>query len=72
MLVGKTREEASSLRDRYLAAYEKAINPIQGRVSADYRKRVCINLIGDFLDTHLSEKVTIQTCPAFFPNSTHF
>jgi len=53
MLIGKTREEAASFRDRYLAAYEKAINPIQGRVSTDYRRCVCLNLIGSFLDAHL-------------------
>jgi CO/xanthine dehydrogenase FAD-binding subunit len=49
MLIGKTKDEAKSLKAEYLKAYSEAIIPIQGRVSADYRKRVCLNLLEDFL-----------------------
>ena len=49
MLEGKTLEEAGALRAEYLAAYKKAIVPIRGRVSEEYRKDVCLNLLGDFL-----------------------
>ena len=49
MLIGKTIEEAKALKADFLAAYVEAIQPIRGRVSADYRKKVCMNLLGDFL-----------------------
>lgn len=49
MLEGKTLSEAEKLKADFLKAYEKAINPIRGRVSADYRKTVCMNLLGEFL-----------------------
>ncbi|MDR2908540.1 MAG: FAD binding domain-containing protein [Oscillospiraceae bacterium] len=51
MLIGKTLAEAKTVRDNYLAAYAEAIVPIRGRVSEKYRKRVCMNLLRDFLDT---------------------
>lgn len=49
MLIGKTLEEAKVQKADFLAAYEKAIIPIQGRVSSEYRKDVCMNLLNDFL-----------------------
>jgi len=49
MLIGKTIEEAGTLRETYLSAYREAIVPIRGRVSAEYRKDVCMNLLRDFL-----------------------
>lgn len=49
MLVGKTPEEAKALRDDFMNAYAAAIDPISGRVSAEYRKDVCLNLLDDFL-----------------------
>jgi len=49
MLIDKTLAEASALKAKYLTSYDKAINPIRGRVSAEYRKKVCLNLLGDFL-----------------------
>jgi CO/xanthine dehydrogenase FAD-binding subunit len=52
MLIGKTLDEAASLREAYLASYEKAIVPTSGRVSSTYRKQVCLNLLGDFLATN--------------------
>ncbi len=51
MLVGKTMEEAKALKDSYLAAFDEAIQPIRGRVSSEYRKEVCHNLLQDFLAT---------------------
>ena len=50
MLAGKTVAEARALRPAYLAAYNEAIVPIRGRVSAEYRKAVCMNLLEDFLE----------------------
>jgi xanthine dehydrogenase FAD-binding subunit len=50
MMLGKTPGEASSLKAAYLEAYDKAIAPIKGRVSAEYRKTVCMNLLRDFLE----------------------
>ena len=49
MLIGKTIEEAKTLKAAYLDAYDTAIVPIRGRVSAKYRKDVCMNLLRDFL-----------------------
>lgn len=50
MLTGKTIKEAKDLKAAYLQAYEQAINPVKGRISAEYRKIVCMNLLKDFLD----------------------
>ncbi len=51
MMVGKTLEEARSVKEDYLKAYDRIINPIKGRVSAEYRKAVCKNLLRDFLES---------------------
>jgi len=51
MLAGKTVREAKALKQEYLNAYDAAIAPIQGRVSKEYRKDVCMNLLRDFLGT---------------------
>lgn len=50
MLIGKTVAEAKELKDAYLNAYANAINPSAGRVSKEYRKTVCMNLLKDFLE----------------------
>lgn len=52
MLIGKTIEEASRIKMDYLDAYDKVIIPIRGRVSAEYRKTVCMNLLRDFLESN--------------------
>lgn len=52
MLIGKTIDEAKSLRADYIKAYEEAIVPTRGRVSEEYRKDVCLNLLRDFLDSN--------------------
>jgi len=49
MLIGKTITEAKSLKNIYLNTYENVINPSAGRVSKEYRKTVCMNLLKDFL-----------------------
>lgn len=49
MLVGKSLEEAGRLREQYLRAYAERMVLTQGRVSAEYRKTVCMNLLGEFL-----------------------
>ncbi len=50
MMIGKTLEDAKQERKAFVEAYDKAINPTRGRVSAEYRKTVCLNLLNDFLD----------------------
>jgi len=50
MLIGKTIDEARDLKDKYIAAYDKAIQPRPGRVSVEYRKDICMNLLKDFLE----------------------
>ena len=52
MLIGKTIEQAKEAKGEYLAAFEQAIVPIRGRVSAEYRKTVCLNLLRDFLNEY--------------------
>ncbi|NTV91428.1 MAG: molybdopterin dehydrogenase [Clostridiales bacterium] len=52
MLIGKTKQEAAALKEEYLSAYDKAIVPIRGRVSAGYRKTVSMNLLKDFLESN--------------------
>jgi len=54
MLIGKTFSEAKAALPDYLQAWQAAIQPIRGRVSAEYRKLVCLNLIEDFLVERLS------------------
>lgn len=49
MFVGKTIEEAKAIKETYLTSYNEAIVPIRGRISAEYRKHVCMNLLEDFL-----------------------
>jgi len=51
MLIGKTIGEVKALKPVYLSAYDAAIVPIRGRVSEKYRKTVCMNLLGDFLES---------------------
>lgn len=52
MLTGKTIAEARALKDAYLEQYDRAIVPITGRISAEYRKAVCMNLLRDFLESN--------------------
>ncbi|WP_313134786.1 FAD binding domain-containing protein [Anaerocolumna sp.] len=49
IMIGKTLEEAKAQKQVFLDAYEKAIVPISGRVSSEYRKETCLNLLNDFL-----------------------
>lgn len=49
MLIGKTLEEASAHKDELLAAYREKLVLTRGRVSAEYRKTVCMNLLRHFL-----------------------
>ena len=49
ILIGRTIEEAKKIRGDYLSALDEAIQPIRGRISAEYRKKVLMNLIADFL-----------------------
>lgn len=50
LLEGKTIAEAKELKEQFVNSYEEAICPIRGRVSADYRKKVCMKLLNRFLE----------------------
>jgi CO/xanthine dehydrogenase FAD-binding subunit len=49
MMLGKTLDEARSLKEEYMRAYSSAMTLTKGRVSAEFRKDVCLNLLRDFL-----------------------
>lgn len=49
MLLGKTLAEAKNIHADVLNAYGEKLMLKRGRVSAEYRKTVCLNLLGDFL-----------------------
>ncbi len=49
MLVGKTLEEAKAIKADLLNAYSEKMVLTRGRVSAEYRKTVCLNLLNDFM-----------------------
>lgn len=49
-IIGKTLEEASARKEELLASYAEKLVLTRGRVSAEYRKTVCLNLLRDFLD----------------------
>lgn len=49
MLIGKTIDEAKAMKEDYLKAYTERMQLTQGRVSAAYRKNVCMNLLDAFL-----------------------
>ena len=49
MLLGKTLDEAKAVRNTVLQAYSEKMVLTHGRVSAEYRKTVCMNLLEDFL-----------------------
>jgi xanthine dehydrogenase iron-sulfur cluster and FAD-binding subunit A len=49
-LIGKTPAEIRSIKDKITEMYEPYITPIDDqRSTAEYRKRVCLNMLGDFL-----------------------
>lgn len=51
-MLRKTLEEARASKEDYMKAYDAAIVPIKGRVSSEYRKTVCMNLLRDFLESN--------------------
>jgi len=52
LLIGKTVEEARLIKEDYMEAINGQIIPIRGRVGAEYRKDVSMNLLRDFLETN--------------------
>ena len=48
-LIGKTCEEAKAIKTEVLDAYSEKLVLTRGRVSAEYRKTVCLNLLNDFM-----------------------
>lgn len=52
LLIGKTLTEAKELEDTIVSKYSEIIRPIDDqRSTADYRKKVALNLLKDFLST---------------------
>ena len=49
MLIGKNVEEAKAMKADYIKAYSDRMVLTRGRVSAEYRKTVCMNLLSEFL-----------------------
>ena len=49
MLIGKTLDEAKALKAYFLRSYSDRLLLTQGRVSAEYRRDVCMNLLDAFL-----------------------
>lgn len=49
LLLGKTPAEAAAAKTALLRAYADRLVLTRGRVSAEYRKTVCLNLLEDFL-----------------------
>jgi len=50
ILIGTQLVDISQTAERYLEVYQEALNPIDGRISAAYRKTVCMNLLRDFIE----------------------
>lgn len=48
-IIGMTLKEAKAIKPELMKKYDDAIVPIQGRVSSEYRKTVCLNLLDDCL-----------------------
>ncbi len=51
LIIGKTVDEFKANRDAYLSAYGEKLTFARGRVSAEYRKTVVLNLIRDYLES---------------------
>lgn len=49
ILLGKSIGKAKNMKKDYLSAYAERLQLTQGRVSAEYRKDVCMNLLNEFL-----------------------
>ncbi|MCL2248731.1 MAG: FAD binding domain-containing protein [Oscillospiraceae bacterium] len=49
MLIGKSIKEAKEIKENYISSLDKVIIPRKGRVSTEFRKDVCMNLVRDFL-----------------------
>ncbi len=50
MLIGKTPAEIRSMKDAIVSMYEPYVRPIDDqRSTAEYRKKVCLSLLDDFL-----------------------
>ena len=52
MFIGKTIKEAKAIKEDYLYTYGQEIVPTEGRISSEYRKTVCMNLLRDFLESN--------------------
>lgn len=50
-IIGKTVDEVKANAEEYVNAYAESMTFTRGRVSAEYRKTVIMNLLKDFIDT---------------------
>jgi len=50
ILIGTRMVDINEVSEHYLNTYKEALNPIDGRISATYRKTVCMNLLRDFIE----------------------
>lgn len=50
-LIGKTKDEFASVKEDIISEYADRMQLTKGRVSAEYRKTVCMNLLRDFYDS---------------------
>ncbi|MDR2749840.1 MAG: FAD binding domain-containing protein [Clostridiales bacterium] len=55
-IVGKSAADALAAKDSLLAKWAASITPTSGRVSGEYRKEVCLALLGDYFEEMLSEE----------------
>ena len=51
-MIGRSIEEAHGHCGEYLKAYSDRMQLTEGRVSAEYRKAVCMRILSDFLESH--------------------
>jgi CO/xanthine dehydrogenase FAD-binding subunit len=57
LLIGSTLSEARARIPEWIAALSEALTPVRGRVSASYRKQVCLNLARAFVLECLEQHV---------------
>ena len=49
-IIGRTVDEVKADKNKYLKAYSEKLTFARGRVSAEYRKTVIMNLLSDYID----------------------
>ena len=54
LLIGKSTSEVKLIKDDIISKYSEALITVDGRVSKEYCRIVCMNLLNDFLDEMIS------------------